>query len=156
HIETRMLTSNAYVCSDDFLRFPGKPARREADRDLRGLHALHRLYQTAEGSDRGDSSGGGWIFLACPTQAEWEKLCRALGREDLMADPRFATPEARRVHDDHLVAALGVVFRSRSADSWENLLLAAGVSCVRADRSDISDFFLGDPFVQENGFSRLV
>jgi crotonobetainyl-CoA:carnitine CoA-transferase CaiB-like acyl-CoA transferase len=146
YIETRMLTSNAYVCSDDFVRYAGKPPRQEADRDLRGLHALHRLYETAEG----------WVFLACPTQVEWEALCRALGRAELLADPRFATAAARRVHDDHLIAGLAGELARQMAEAWEAQLLEAGVTCVRADRYDISDFFLSDPFVAENGFSQKV
>jgi crotonobetainyl-CoA:carnitine CoA-transferase CaiB-like acyl-CoA transferase len=146
YIETRMLTSNAYICSDDFLRYAGKPPRQEADRDLRGLHALHRLYRAREG----------WLFLACAGEAVWRALCGALGREGLLVDPRFATGEARRIHDEPLIAALGQAFLERDADAWEELLTAAGVGCVRADAQDWNDFFLTDPSLRENSMIAAV
>src|SRR5439155_21212415 len=130
--------------SDDFIRYAGKPAsggRAEADRDLRGRHALHRLYRAREG----------WVFLACAGEEEWKALCRALGCEELLADPRFATDAARRVHDDPLIATLAQAFLARDAHAWEATLLAAGVGCVRADGPDWSDFFLTDPSLRENG-----
>jgi crotonobetainyl-CoA:carnitine CoA-transferase CaiB-like acyl-CoA transferase len=141
YIETRMLTSNNYLCSDDFIRCAGKPPRAEADRDLRGLHALHRLYRARDG----------WVFLACAGEEEWRALCRAIGCERLPADPRFATTATRHVHDEPLIAALAQAFRAHDADAWEATLLASGVGCVRADGSDWSDFFLTDPSLRENG-----
>ena len=138
YLETTMVMSNCYICSDDFIRYEGKPERRELDRALRGTHALSRLYRGKEG----------WVFLEAPTADDWERLRRAL---DLPADPRFDTPESRARFDDQLVAELSMVFAARGADEWEADLRAAGVACVRADTSDQEEFFLTDPVVEACG-----
>jgi crotonobetainyl-CoA:carnitine CoA-transferase CaiB-like acyl-CoA transferase len=135
YLETSMLISNAYVASEDFLRYADKPPRREADRYLRGLHALCRLYRTAIG----------WLFLDCQSEREWQALCRALGRADLLDDSRFRDAESRLVHDGALVAALAQAFATRSATDWEATLPAAGVPAVAADTCSGGEFFLTDP-----------
>ena len=142
YLETTMLTSNSYVTSDDFIRYEGKPPRREPDRLLRGLGALQRLYRTADG----------FISLTCTTQQEWERLCEAIGRPTLAADPRFADHEARATHDAQLMAALGLAFKERGADEWESILTAQGIGGVRAEDTSSGRFFLTDPAVKENGF----
>ena len=142
YLETTMLTSNSYVASDDFIRYEGKPPRREPDRLLRGLGALQRLYRTADG----------FTSLTCTTQREWERLCGAIGRPGLAADPRFADHEARATHDAQLMAALGIAFKERGADEWESILTAQGIGGVRAEDTSAGHFFLTDPAVKENGF----
>ncbi len=142
YLETSMMVSNAYICSEDFVRYEGKPARQEPDRHLRGLHALYRLYDTAEG----------WVFLACPTQAEWESFCRAAGAHQLASDQHFSTQDARREHDHRLTAGLAMLFMERTAEEWERDLRRHGVSCVRADRESYDEMFL-TPAMKEAGFA---
>jgi crotonobetainyl-CoA:carnitine CoA-transferase CaiB-like acyl-CoA transferase len=146
YVETSMLNSNAYVCSDDFLRYEGKPPRREPDSDLRGMHALHRLYRTTRG----------WAFLDCATQAEWEALCRALGSVDLRGDARFRDAVGRQENDDALAAILSGIFEGRSAEEWEAALSSEGAPCVAADAQSPGEFFLTDPSVAENGLVVLT
>jgi crotonobetainyl-CoA:carnitine CoA-transferase CaiB-like acyl-CoA transferase len=143
YMETSMIMSNSYLCSDDFLRYEGKSARQLPDRDLRGLHALHRLYR---------AGGNSWVFLTAQGQREFDKLCRAIGREDLLQDARYWTPAARVANDELLIATLALTFLERTADEWEAALLAQDVACVRADRQSYAEFFLTDPSVKENGF----
>ena len=142
YLETTMLTSNSYVASDDFIRYEGKPPRREPDRLLRGLGALQRLYRTADG----------FISLTCTTQQEWERLCEAIDRPALAVDPRFAAHEGRATHDAQLMAALGLAFKERGADEWESILTSQGVGGVRAEERSAGRFFLTDPAVKENVF----
>ncbi len=40
-------------------------------------------------------------------------------REDWLADPRFATPDARRAHFDAMKGALAVELVRRDAADWE-------------------------------------
>lgn len=49
---------------------------------------------------------GSLVYIACLTQQFWVHLCQALGREDLQADPRFASPAARLEHREELLAIL--------------------------------------------------
>jgi crotonobetainyl-CoA:carnitine CoA-transferase CaiB-like acyl-CoA transferase len=62
---------------------------------------------------------GRWFYLA-NLQADryWPGLCRAIGREDLLSDPRFAGLQARREHSPELVEILDEVFATRSRREW--------------------------------------
>jgi crotonobetainyl-CoA:carnitine CoA-transferase CaiB-like acyl-CoA transferase len=139
---TTMLRSNAYAMSDDWIRYPGKPARRRVDAELYGLGALYRLYETAEG----------WVFLACLTEREWRDLCADLEAPELATDPRFADPAGRRAHDAALADRLAQIFRRRNADEWETRLTGRDVGCVRADAAPHAEFMGGDPSVRANAF----
>ena len=69
----------------------------------------------------------GWIVVACPKPKFWERLCHALGRPDLLEDPRFAGFGPRNEHREALVGELRALFRSRPAAAWVRLLEDAGV-----------------------------
>lgn len=62
---------------------------------------------------------GGWFYLV-NLQADryWPGFCRAIEREDLLADPRFADIRARRQHAPELVTILDQVFASRPRAEW--------------------------------------
>ena len=133
-LETTMLGSAAYLLSDDFIRYAGKPERPLPDQGQHGLHALYRLYPAAKGT---------WVFLACPQQDEWERLCQCLDRDKLANDPRFATVDSRLRNDDVLAAKLSPILAERTAHQWESVLQAADVACVSADGT-WDDFLFGD------------
>ena len=67
-------------------------------------------------------SNDGWLFLACDTDDEWKTLCRSLAREDLIADPRFSTPDSRLENDVALAAILDSIFKTRPASEWQEYL----------------------------------
>ena len=147
YIETVMLTSMAYAVSEWGVSWAGK-ADRMMDRTMRGFHALHRLYETADG----------WLYLECHRRSEWRALCSAIGRSDLAADERFEALLAPHVivegdvatADRDLAAVLERVFGSRGASEWQDLLLAGGVPAVRADGINHLDFMLNSEQVQAN------
>jgi crotonobetainyl-CoA:carnitine CoA-transferase CaiB-like acyl-CoA transferase len=143
YIERTMLCANAYASSDDFIRYEGKPPRRLPDPGLHGLGALYHLYLCREG----------WVFLACLAQDEWESLCRALAREDLLLDVRFATSVARIQHDAELMALLEEVFLERRAHQWEEYLSSHDVACVVADSGQYYAFFNGDSHIGANAMA---
>jgi crotonobetainyl-CoA:carnitine CoA-transferase CaiB-like acyl-CoA transferase len=60
----------------------------------------------------------GWIFIMCMTQKFWLSLARAMAREDLLDDPRFADPNTRAVHRAALTEALDPTFRTRTTGQW--------------------------------------
>ncbi len=47
-----------------------------------------------------------WITLSIKTDAEFEALCRVIGREDLVTDPRFADSLSRYANQDSLDEAI--------------------------------------------------
>lgn len=70
----------------------------------------------------------GPMYIACGTDRLFERLCReALGRPDLVEDPRFGTNTARAVHREALFASLGEIFAAETAEHWLARLEAAGL-----------------------------
>lgn len=142
YIETSMMTSNVYCNSDDAFNYAGKPPRQVPDHAQLGLEATYRLYQCASG----------WVFVDARFDREFSALCRAIGRDDVSADPRFAAWKDRYAHREALGAELELVFAERDADAWESDLLAKNVACVRADKASHVRFLHSDPQAAAMGF----
>ena len=70
----------------------------------------------------------GWLVLACSNEAMWQRLCRAIGREVLAADSRFATNLDRTHNKQALVTILDEVFAGDTRAGWAARLEAAKVS----------------------------
>ncbi|GAA1784543.1 CaiB/BaiF CoA transferase family protein [Streptomonospora arabica] len=71
------------------------------------------------------------IVVAAGNDALYVRLCSVLGRDDLAADPRFATNPDRVAHRAELVAEIAAELRTRPAAEWLDALLAAGVPVGR-------------------------
>jgi crotonobetainyl-CoA:carnitine CoA-transferase CaiB-like acyl-CoA transferase len=69
------------------------------------------------------------VSLGVVQQHQFELLAPLLDRSPWLADPRFATPEARRANAAAMQQELAAVFATRGAAEWESLLSAAGVPC---------------------------
>jgi CoA:oxalate CoA-transferase len=67
------------------------------------------------------------ITIGAVQQNQYERLCTALERPDLLADPRFADSDSRMRHDRELQGELAKTFRTRPALEWEAILSNAGV-----------------------------
>ena len=141
YVESTMIAANAYLNIDDFYWHEGKQPRPLPDREGYGLHALYRLYQAKTG----------WVFLACPFEDEWEALCGAIDRPDLLTNPMFATSDLREKHDEALADELSRLFATEEPMYWERLLTAADVACVKAEDRGMYYFFNEDPHVSESG-----
>jgi crotonobetainyl-CoA:carnitine CoA-transferase CaiB-like acyl-CoA transferase len=139
-VAVNMLAANAYANADDMLRYAGKPERPTVGEGLYGLGACYRLYAAASG----------WVFLAIARDREWKAFAKAAGPHPVFSDASFATADLRREHDDALAAALASLFAERDAQVWQDLLLAQGVGCVRADGS-VGGFLLDDPHADAEG-----
>ena len=61
----------------------------------------------------------GSIIIAVLSESFWGKLCDALERPDLAADPRFLTPTLRRDNRDECDRLIAEVTRTRSVAEWE-------------------------------------
>jgi crotonobetainyl-CoA:carnitine CoA-transferase CaiB-like acyl-CoA transferase len=73
----------------------------------------------------------GYIAVSARTQAEWEQLCRALGREQWLQDPRYGTLASRLRHRQALVAQLTEILQAFPSAWWIKCLSQAGVPCGR-------------------------
>ena len=130
------------------LTYPGLWYLNEGDispRVARSAHLSLAPVQTFPTKD-------GWIFIMCMTQKFWLALCKAMGREDLLDDPRFPDPNTRAGNRAELTDALDPTFRARTTDEWlamfNGLLPAAPVN--RLDQA------LDSPFARAAGMTMAV
>lgn len=88
---------------------------------------------------QGNSSGGimmpyetfkcadGHLIVACGNNTQWLSLCKALERDDLARDARFASPSLRQVNRDAALAELRRAFAERKVADITARLDAGGV-----------------------------
>jgi len=76
-------------------------------------------------------TGRGLLNIAANKQEQFEALAKALGREDLLADPRFTAREARKCNRAALTRELEAALAQRSAAEWETTLNRLGVPAGR-------------------------
>ncbi len=69
----------------------------------------------------------GPLNIAANKQEQFEALLRVLGREELLADPRFAAREERKQHREELRVALEETLTTRGVDEWVARLAGTGV-----------------------------
>jgi crotonobetainyl-CoA:carnitine CoA-transferase CaiB-like acyl-CoA transferase len=113
------------------------------ERQTRSAHFSLAPVQTLPTAD-------GWVFVMCLTAKFWNALLDILGRQDLKADARFATPEApeaRHLNRTPLTAALDAEFRKHPTSHWMKVL--AGVLPI-APVLEL-DEALENPFLRTTG-----
>jgi len=79
-------------------------------------------YETFEAADS-------HITIAVGSDAQFQKLCTLLDRQDLAEDPELTTNAGRLTHRDRLIASLREAFRNKSCAYWITACNAAGVPC---------------------------
>ncbi len=80
--------------------------------------------------------GDGWLMLAVMTDAQFERLMRALGRADALADARFADWAARAAHREALREVIEGAMAHGTPLEWERRLTEADVPCGAILRVD--------------------
>jgi crotonobetainyl-CoA:carnitine CoA-transferase CaiB-like acyl-CoA transferase len=81
-----------------------------------------------------------FLLLAVNNDAQYEKLMRALGREDVLTDARFADWFLRKENEAALRAIIEDALVAADAKAWEEKLNAAGAPCASIWRiEDIID-----------------
>ncbi len=102
-------------------------------------------YQTFDTADKP-------IVVAVGNNAQFGRLCEAMGLPDLADDDRYATNPDRVANREELVAVLQKRFSERPADGWVEKIRDAGVPCGPVNA--LSDVFedehvLGSGMFQE-------
>jgi len=69
----------------------------------------------------------GYFVMGANNQKLWDKLCRLMGREELLADERFLTISLRLNNRAALEQELEKTFRTQTKDYWVTTLLDAGI-----------------------------
>ncbi len=96
------------------LTYPGTWYLNEGDVSPRVPRSAHLALAPVQTFPTRD----GWVFIMCMTQKFWLALVEAMGRQDLLADPRFADPNSRAVNRAELTDALDPTFRTRDTADW--------------------------------------
>jgi crotonobetainyl-CoA:carnitine CoA-transferase CaiB-like acyl-CoA transferase len=161
YVEPAMIVSNIYLNFLDALDYPGKPSRRPIDTLERGIGATYRLYETAQvGKDTVlppyVNQNPHWVFLAVDRDDEFVRLCEAIGREDIADDTRFASQQSRWDNREALAALLEPLFQTRTAQDWEDSLLAAGIGCIVADAMSNFAFLYEDSQAKALGLTTEI
>jgi len=107
--------------------------------------APHNCYRCA-GEDK-------WISIAVATNREWEGLCSAMGRLDLLEDQRFAIPEDRYKNQDELDRMISDWTRDKEGYELMECLQKAGVA---AAPTLSSEGLFNDPHIRDRGVFRQV
>ena len=77
-------------------------------------------YQTFDSAD-------GWINVGVGNEGLWTKFCAAIGRPELLEDPRYASNRERVQHRAPLIETLSETFKTRPTAAWQEVLTDAGV-----------------------------
>lgn len=72
----------------------------------------------------------GYVYVAASFQAQWEALAGLMGREDLLADPRFATTALRKEHEPEVEAVVARWIGQYPSEEAVALLEGANVPCA--------------------------
>lgn len=125
---------------------------------IQGIHVARSLHHTPL-RPPGQSSGvlshrslcedGRWIAFGFLEARHYPKLCRGLELDDLIDDPRFATPAARGEDHGRLVELIDAQIITRPSSEWIERLIAADIPCtVVQDYAMIAE----DPQARANGY----
>ncbi|TAJ42127.1 MAG: CoA transferase [Reyranella sp.] len=80
------------------------------------------------------------IYIAGTNDPFWKILCKALGCEEWLADPRFATNEGRVSHRAILEPMMEQHFAEHTCEALLDVLLPAGMPCSAVQKvSDLMD-----------------
>jgi len=86
----------------------------------------YQSFQTADG----------FVVVGVASEGIWRRFCRALNRDELAADPRFAQNANRVENRTALISLLAEIFVTRDTDSWLHLLNQTEVPCAPVQTID--------------------
>jgi crotonobetainyl-CoA:carnitine CoA-transferase CaiB-like acyl-CoA transferase len=96
-------------------------------------------------------TASGDLIVTVGNDAQFRKLCRVLGAEQLADDPRFAANDGRTANRDELRPLLTELLARRTAADWFGELIGAGVPC-----GPINTVAQGIAFAAEIGLAPVV
>ncbi len=87
----------------------------------------------------------GYMSVNARRDEHFKRLATLLGKEEWIADPRYADSRARVKHRDQLLAELRPFFETKTSDEWVELL--SSIDILKAKVNTYEDLF-NDPQVQ--------
>ncbi|HTO57355.1 MAG TPA: CoA transferase, partial [Pseudomonadales bacterium] len=95
------------------------------------------------------SDGKGVVLMMLQGDRFWPIFCKAIGREDLLADSRFNPPQQRQQNGPQLVELLQQLFATKSRAEWAAILNAS--ECIWAPVQSPAEV-VEDQQVKANGY----
>lgn len=117
-VETSLYETAVWTQASDFgvTAVDKAPVRRRARHEA--LTPMTNRYPCGDGK---------WVVLNMLDAGAWERLCRALGREDWLADERFKTGKGRYQNMAELVDGIDATLKQRTRDEWGAVFDEQGV-----------------------------
>ena len=87
----------------------------------------------------------GYMSVNARRDEHFRRLAKLIGKDEWLEDPRFADARLRVKHRDVLLAALRLIFETKTSDEWMELL--SGIDILKSKVNTYEDLF-ADPQVQ--------
>ncbi len=95
-----------------------------------------------------------WVVMSVWSDEQWRRLCEAMGRPELAADPSFNTSLGRFRHQDELDEAIGAWTSQQDHTVLMNTLQKAGVPCGAV--MDEKDLYQDPHMVDRRFFQKMA
>ena len=86
-----------------------------------------RHEQLSVTANRYPCGDGKWVVFNMPEPSAFAKVCRALGHDELITDPRFETPKQRYAALSELTDLFDAALAEKSRDEWGRIFDEAGL-----------------------------
>jgi formyl-CoA transferase len=126
----------------------GKPARRNGAKSLDGSNPPCDIYPCAPGGPNDYV----YVYTSRANPQHWPRLLEAIGRKDLIGDPRFDTREARVKNEAELNAIIAEFTSKR--DKYECMRVIGAAVPAGAVRDTLE--LMHDPNFEERGIIHKV
>jgi crotonobetainyl-CoA:carnitine CoA-transferase CaiB-like acyl-CoA transferase len=81
----------------------------------------------------------GYMSVNARRDEHFRRLSKLLGKDEWLADPRYADARGRVKHGDELMGQLRPIFETRTSDEWVELL--SGIDILKAKVNTYADLF---------------
>jgi len=127
----------------------GKAVERDGTRSGGGSNAPSGLFACAPGG----ANDYVWIMTSRANPEHWARLCKVMGREELISDPRFATPNDRVKNDAALDAIISEWTRARTKHEAMAQVGGAGIPAGAVlDTMELQN----DPSFEQRGIMQVM
>ncbi len=127
----------------------GRAVQRDGTHSGGGSNAPSGLYPCAPGGPNDYV----WIMTSRANPEHYARLCKVMGREELIEDPRFATPRDRVKNMDELDAIIAAWTRTRSKHDAMAQVGGAGIPAGAVlDTMELQN----DPTFEERGIMQVM
>ena len=103
--------------------------------------------------DRIFKTSDGHITAGAVSDSEWNGMCIAMDREDLIKDPRFATQKLRTDNKDQRYRLMAEIFETRTSSEWVEALDANDVPAAPVLKR--SDMFENEQIIHNDIINEL-